>query len=230
MNSITEIPELDVRLLSGFAFSCRPDCGLCCYAEPRVAGSEKARLLQIVPEAEFVARGVDEFLAAHPDGGACRQLVDSRCRAHIARPHPCREYPVSVHVGERLQASLVLSCPGVDLTVLGASSPPSPSSPVLGLADELAAVRERVDRSTARRIEASARRRRKIERRLEEAGRWEDETVVRDRFRRTVPMPSAHDFPVPDPPSASDGVELLPLFFDHRSAPIALSSGRGGWE
>jgi hypothetical protein len=43
-------------------------------------------------------------------------------------------------------------------------------------------------------------------------------------------MPSGQEFPAADPPWAEDGIELLPLFFDGREAPVAMALGLGGWE
>jgi Fe-S-cluster containining protein len=230
MTPLGETPELDVRLLAGFTFACRPDCGLCCYAEPRVEAAERGRLLSIVPEAELVTREGGEFLGSHPDGGACQLLDANRCRGHSARPHPCREFPLTAHVGTRVQATVVLSCPGVDLTALQHFGSRGPADVRGAFATELAALRERVAPSTARRLESSARRRRKIARILDEERRWEDDEVVRERLRRSVPLPGPEDFPVPDPPSAEDGLDALPLFFDGRDSPVALAAGLGGWE
>lgn len=230
MSARHDVPAIDLALLSGFDFLCRPDCGLCCYAEPRVDASERRRLLQIVPEAEFVGREADTFLTAAPEGGACRLLEDNRCRAHPARPHPCREYPLTVHVGTRLQATVVLSCPGVDLTPLGRLGTTVARHAGSGFSAELAALLERVDDSSTRRLESTARRHRKIVRSLEHQGRWEEEEDVRTRLREALPLPEADDFPVEEPPAAEDGIERLPLFFDRGEAPVAISSGLGGWE
>ncbi|MGA8542504.1 MAG: YkgJ family cysteine cluster protein [Thermoplasmata archaeon] len=222
--------ELDIALLGGFGFACRPDCGLCCYAEPRVRASERKRLLEIAPEAEFVGTGSDVFIASRADGGACQFLEENRCRVHDARPHPCREFPLTAHVGTRVQVTVVLSCPGVDLSPLVHFHVRADETRGTEFASELAALRERVDSRTSRRLDASRRRRRKIAKELESSGRWEEETEVRDRLRGEIPLPTAEDFPVADPPSPDDGVELLPLFFDQRSAPVALAEGLGGWE
>jgi len=81
-----------------------------------------------------------------------------------------------------------------------------------------------------RRLEASGRRRRKVVRALEDDGRWEEEEEVRRELRRALPLPTADDFPAPNPPSTDDGLELLPLFFDGRDAPVAMAQGLGGWE
>jgi Putative zinc- or iron-chelating domain len=223
-------PDLDVALLEGFSFTCRPDCGLCCYAEPRVSAEERTQLIRIVPEVEIVRRGGGQFLAAHAGGGACRLLVDNRCRAHDARPAPCREYPLTVHVGARLQATVVLSCPGVDVAVLGRASATASRESGSGFAVELGALRGRIDHATMDRLDASRRRRSRIRRALAQEGRWEEEGDVRQQVGRELPLPTANDFPVADPPPVDEGLEALPLFFDGRRAPVAIAQGLGGWE
>jgi Putative zinc- or iron-chelating domain len=224
------VPELDERLLAGFDYACRPDCGLCCYAEPRVLPAEKVRLVQIAPEVEIVGRPPDEFIEARPNGGACQLLSELRCGAHAARPHPCREFPLTAHVGTRLQATVVLSCPGVDLAGLAGYARDRRPSSGSGFPSELAALRERVDRSVGRRLEETGRRRRRIVRQLTSEGRWVDDDEVRSALRKDPPLPTNDDFPVPDPPSAEEGMDRLPLFFDARAAPVSLAEGLGGWE
>lgn len=222
-------PELDTELVRGFRFQCRPDCGLCCYAEPRIEVGERTRLLQIVPELELRGTGTHRYVAARPDGGACQLLADQRCRAHGARPAPCREFPLVVHIGERLQATVVLSCPGVDLDGL---APDAGGREVVSesLASELESLRARIQPATARRLVEAGRRRRRRVRELTADGRWEDEAVVRRRLFSAPPRPRDEDFPVEDPPTKDDGLEHLPLFFDRRASPLALAAGLGGWE
>ncbi len=221
---------LDVALLAGLRFACRPDCGLCCYATPRVARADKPGLLRILSESEFFGRGPDEFLRSRGDGGACVLLRDLRCRGHDVRPYPCREFPISVHVGERLQATAVLSCPGVRLG--GADDLPGDGTaqPSEGLAEELSAVRGRLGPGTIERLAHVRRRHRKVTRALERDGRWEPTDEVRAALRRSPPRISGDDFPVPDPPRLDDGRGRLPLFFDGRAGPVAIASGLGGWE
>jgi hypothetical protein len=221
---------VDLSLLRGFSYACRPDCGLCCYAEPLVSSAEKAGLLRIVPEAQFVTRGRFGFLRSHENGGACSLLTAHRCRAHSARPSPCREFPLTTHVGLRVQATLVLSCPGVDLSSLQGYSSSETAGPPRGFESELAALVARADGSGRRLLVESARRRRRIERALGAEGRWQDEAEVRRRLREAIPFPSEEDFPAEDPPARQDGLTALPLFFDGRAGPVALSGEAGGWE
>ncbi|MCI4372375.1 MAG: YkgJ family cysteine cluster protein [Thermoplasmata archaeon] len=223
-------PEVDTALLRGFRYGCRPGCGLCCFAQPRADPEERRELLRIVPTAEFVGSGGVSYLRAHADGGACGLLEDLRCSAHGVRPHPCQEFPIHVHVGTRLQASLVLSCPGVDLDSLLDSAPYAGRPPAVGLDSELASVERRVGPTLGRRLQDASRRRGRIVRALEREGRWVEEEDVRRTLRSKIPTPAAVDYPVDDPPSAEDGLELLPIYFDGRPGPVALAGGMGGWE
>ena len=221
---------LDTSALAGFTFACRPDCGLCCFAEPLVSPGEKRGLLQVVPATEFSSRGKFEFVRSHPQGGACTLLADHRCRAHGARPGPCREYPLAGHVGTRLQAVVVLTCPGVDLASLEGYAGPQNAPGGRGFDGELAALRSRSEASGVRRLEESRRRRNRVVRALERGGRWVEEEEVRRELRGRLPLPLDEGYPGDPPPPARDGLELLPLVFDGRDGPVALAGRPEGWE
>jgi hypothetical protein len=133
-------------------------------------------------------------------------------------------------VGTRLQATVVLTCPGVDLTALLALRDVRARSSPRGFDEELAALHGRLDPSTGRRLEASRRRRRRVVRTLESQGRWVEEEDVRTRLRGRIPLPEAEDFPADDPPAWEDGAELLPLVFDGRAGPVAFAQALGGWD
>lgn len=223
-------PTIDVALLAGFGFRCRPDCGLCCYASPRVSPLERTAILRVIPNATIVGSGPDRFLASRPDGGSCQFLSGHRCGIHEIRPAPCREFPITVHLGERLQATVVLSCPGLSLEPLRARRTEASAGGAIGLAAELASAERRVDEGVIGRIAAAQRRRRKIVRLLDQEDRWQPEVEVRRVLRDRLPWPRLDDFPVDDPPEAEDGRDRLPLFFDARPGPVALAKGLGGWE
>ncbi len=223
-------PTLDTALLAGFTFACRPDCGLCCYASPRVNSVERAAILRIAPDAPIVGSGRDRFLASRPDGGACSFLTRTRCRIHPVRPGPCREFPVTVHVGERLQATVVLSCPGLDLAPLRGVLVAERLREPTGLTTEVSSIEGRIDGSVRALLATAQTRRRKIARGLEAEGRWQPEGEVRARLRRSLPAPGPADFPVEDPPEAEQGLDNLPLFFDARPGPVAFARALGGWE
>jgi Fe-S-cluster containining protein len=222
---------LDLRLLHGFRFSCRPDCGLCCYARPAVAPAERAGLLEIAPALEL-AIGDDGFayLPVRGDGGACVLLERNRCGAHARRPFPCRVFPLLTHVGERVEATAVLACPGVDLGVLdgwrGEDALRLP--PPAGLEGELVAVRaEAAPELIAELRSAAAQDRERLRRRLSRDGRWESPDVLREELAERWPdAPSLHGGGAPPPPSES--IEELPLFFDAAHGRVALRSSPTG--
>ena len=222
---------VDLSLLEGLRFACRPDCGLCCYAEPRTEADERAALAAHggSPALRHVGRAT--FLAAWGNGGACRLLQGHRCSRHPWRPHPCREFPLTAHLGFRVQVTAVLSCPGVEL-----SDPAHPrtgehsASGPQGLEAELSALLARAGAPAERRLAASRRRGETVRRRLAAEGRWEDDHDVREALVRDLPYPGPEDFPVEPPPHAHDGLEKLPLFWDGRAGPVALAGTPQGWQ
>ena len=223
-------PELDISLLAGFSFACRPDCGLCCFAAPRLEGDDEARLRSAAPTAHLEGGAGGRRVAAHANGGACTLLRRLRCSVHAARPAPCREFPVSVHIGTRLQASLVLSCPGLSLgpiPLFGSGILPPPFS---GLDSEIKSVRERITPAVERTLRDAERRRRRVVRVLSESGRWVDESEVRGRLRKERLTPAADEYLPDELPSADQGLDRLPIFFDGRPGPVALAESAGGWE
>lgn len=223
-------PSVDVALLSGFGFSCLPGCGLCCFASPRLDGNDEALLRASAPQALVVIGDGERRIAARPGGGACQFLTNLKCGVHSARPAPCREFPISVHIGARLQATVVLSCPGLRLDPLHSRDAQGPARPALGLDAELSSVRQRLTPGVERRRKDAERRRRKIARELEDQSRWVDEEDVRTRLRGRSLIPSPETYEVTEPPSAEDGLEQLPLYYDARPGPVALAQGLGGWE
>jgi Fe-S-cluster containining protein len=224
---------LDVKLLDGFAFRCRPGCGLCCYATPAVAPHEKPALVAIDKKTPFL-QGENGYsrIGSRADGGACYFLKDSRCGCHRSRPFPCAEFPLSVHLGSRAQATLILSCPGVTLDRLGewAGSKP-PESPPSGLDEELEAVLSECERlPVGNWLTESARREQKLVKRLERQGLWTEPDELRSLFMEDLPLPSEDDYPPSSPPEEDEGLDALPLFFDEDHGRVALRGRREGWE
>ncbi|HEV2448875.1 MAG TPA: YkgJ family cysteine cluster protein [Thermoplasmata archaeon] len=202
---------VELGLLDGFRFTCRPDCRLCCFAEPAASGAERRVLVQIEPELEW--REEDALLsriAARPDGGACQLLEAARCRAHYARPYPCRAYPVHVHVGDRAQASLVLSCPGVGLEPLAASPPATRAAPPWGLDSEIAAVRE--EARAAPIDELLRRASRLLDRALRQSGLDREELEEARRRSTDLRLPPLAESGLA-PPGPEEPLEELPLLW-----------------
>jgi Fe-S-cluster containining protein len=224
------VPELDVRLLAGFGFGCRPGCGLCCFTSPRLEGDDERRLRKGNPNARIVADHGVSHLAARPDGGACQFLRELRCAVHDSRPAPCREFPISVHVGTRLQATVVLSCPGLGLESLEKFDPAVSSTAPAGLDTELASVRDRLTAAAEHRRIESERRRRRVVRALRTEGRWQEDEEVRRTLHGRRLLPTEAEYSPDSPPRAQEGLELLPLYYDGRRAPVALAEGLGAWE
>jgi len=221
---------IDVSLLSGFGFTCRPDCGLCCFASPRLDPLDEQRLRAVAPDVRVEREDGERCIASRPEGGACQFLHELRCRVHSARPAPCREYPVSVHIGTRLQATLVLACPGLPLEPLRSDGIGRRSHPPSGLDTELQSVRSRLTTTVERRRREAERRRRKLVRLLDQQGRWVDEEEVRHRLRGRRLIPTREEYRPDGLPDVGDGLERLPMYFDQRAGPVVLAEAHAGWE
>ena len=211
---------LETDLLDGLRFACRPDCGLCCYASPAVTGPERTALLQLTGEADW--HGPAAAIPARPNGGACQYLRSCRCSVHAARPFPCAEFPIAVHLGPRAQATAVLSCPGLDPAALRAPAAGRAPLPSAGLDSELAAVGRALEDLDPR---SRARAERDWARALREVGasdplaRQERATVLGDSGPLFLGDPVE-----PWLPTELDGLDHLPLFFDARYGRVALAS------
>ena len=223
------LPHLDDSLLSGFGFECRPECGLCCFAEPAVTSDEGTRLLERFPGLQLLpqAHGFDR-IASRPRGGACALLRGLRCTAHDLRPFPCRTFPLTAHLGDRVQVAVVLSCPGVDLGSLGEATPIESSSGARGLEAELDAIRREL---------ASPDALDRIDRARRQWLRWAGALGADgpgllgargngDVVRRV--LRALHEFfPAPLPPSRAGGLDSLPLTYDDDHGRIGFAQDSG---
>lgn len=224
---------IDHHLLSGFDFSCRPDCGLCCYARPLVMAPERERLLQIEPQAPIVDERPGVWsIPSRPQGGACQFLRENRCRVHPARPFPCAQFPIDTHLGTRVQLTLVFSCPGISLDPLMQwATGRSPAHAPVGLEAEWAAVdRELSLGGAASGVLEATHQRGRLRRQLERLGLWETEDRLRAATRAELPAVARGRFPVVELPARQDGLENLPLFFHARYGRVAIGAAPGGWE
>ena len=195
-----------------------------------MSASEREVLLKIHPETDFVpaAQGFEQ-IPCRPDGGACVFLAAERCTVRDVRPFPCRSFPVGVHIGGRVQAALVLACPGVSLAPLQGWPNGTRAGP-RGLDEEMRSVTSEMARSPLPALLQEAERRR---RGLARRTGMDPETMDGDLRRavedelRGLPFEDVASW---EPPSAEVGIANLPLFFDPKHGRVALAASAGGWE
>lgn len=226
-------PPLDLQLLEAHTFECLPGCGLCCYATPAASREELTALLQVETELPVLPAAAGYgLLEARGDGGACSLLADNRCRQHALAPFPCREYPLTVYLGRIVQASYILTCPGVHVRSPHRSPPSSgPGVARREVTRELLAVEHELRQPTAQRRAAAARRR--VVRAMREAGISPEYQPLADTElvrRLKLGSLSADWFPVPELPDRDDGIANLPTWRDSTRGIVALADHPGGWE
>jgi Fe-S-cluster containining protein len=108
--------DVDLSELEGRTFTCDDKCGLCCLCQPEVLPSEvpffKKNYPQMIVSKDQPHRHV--ALALKNGQGPCSFLQPNRrCQIYADRPHYCRQFPLHLHAGTRLQVELDLSCRGV---------------------------------------------------------------------------------------------------------------------
>jgi Fe-S-cluster containining protein len=223
----------DYELVAGFRFRCLPGCGLCCYTTPAVAPSERSRLIQFDPMVPLLETS-DGWtqITSRSEGGACYFLREGRCECHAVRPATCGEFPLTAHVSERIQVSVVLSCPGVDLSALVSRAKGAPLGPVSSdLTSEIEYVnREVVHAEATGQLRWALRRRRNVEHRLRRKRSWQSEEEVRVRLRPQIDRLVPTELSPPDPPEEEDALESLPMFYDAAFGRVVWRPHPGGME
>jgi hypothetical protein len=128
--------------------------------------------------------------------------------------------------------SVVLTCPGVDLSPLkrwegGArAGTVSPS-----LRSEVGYVNECVSEAgLAGQLRWAAQRRRNVERRLAREGCWQSEEEVRDALYDMLDALIPDELPEEVPPDSEDPLESLPMFYDPSRGRVAWRPHPGGVE
>ncbi len=106
---------VDLGELEGRRFECIEGCGLCCLCQPELLEGELPYFKRNHPERVMAKRQPHKHfaLAMKKKVGSCAFLDDRRCTVYNMRPHYCRQFPFHVHVGDRAQVELDLSCRGV---------------------------------------------------------------------------------------------------------------------
>jgi Fe-S-cluster containining protein len=169
-------------------------------------------------------------IAEQGPGGACGLLSETRCQHHADRPSPCRLFPLHLHAGRTVQATLVLGCPGVELDPLMDAPGAGPKGPPrstglreelawldhLAATDELAGLFEEAQLDHAEAAQRSRGRSHPAE-----------EPEARVRWATHPPPVRAAEFPVPEGPGEDDGLEALPLFHHPLHGIVALSESAG---
>lgn len=107
--------EIDLSEVEGRKFDCIEDCQLCCLCPPEIVDKEEdifqskySEFISIINEPHR-----HHALSLKKGIGPCVFLEEGKCKIYDHRPHFCRQYPFHLHVGERVQVSLDLSCRGI---------------------------------------------------------------------------------------------------------------------
>lgn len=106
---------LDLSELEGRRFYCIDDCQLCCLCQPELLQQEEQYFKRNFPQRIVTRRTPHRHtaLALKNGSGPCIFLDNRRCSIYPNRPHYCRQFPFHVHLMDRVQVSLDLSCRGV---------------------------------------------------------------------------------------------------------------------
>ncbi len=107
--------QVDYSELRGRHFTCLGKCGLCCLCQPELLPQEEAFFRRNFPN-RLVRKQIPHkhtALALRNGSGSCQFLSGRRCTIYQDRPHYCRAFPLHIHVGNRVQVELDLSCRGV---------------------------------------------------------------------------------------------------------------------
>ncbi len=106
---------LDLSELEGRRFYCIDDCQLCCLCQPELLPQEEQYFKRNFPQRIVTRRTPHRHtaLALKNGSGPCTFLDNKRCSIYPNRPHYCRQFPFHVHLMDRVQVSLDLSCRGV---------------------------------------------------------------------------------------------------------------------
>ncbi|MDD1769850.1 MAG: YkgJ family cysteine cluster protein, partial [Methanomassiliicoccales archaeon] len=105
---------LDLSELSGRKFVCLDNCQLCCLCQPELLEDEERFFKRNFPDRVVSRRTPHRHtaLAMKQGGGPCIFLDGGRCAVYQQRPHYCRAFPFHIHLSDRAQVELDLSCRG----------------------------------------------------------------------------------------------------------------------
>ena len=111
--------ETDVSLLNGLSLKCLDGCAYCCLCMPEVMANEEEFFRRNHPKAlsgEYVphAGRRSQNIILQGDAGACHFLKNRKCTIYEYRPQMCRQYPISIYLGRKIQPTPILSCRGLN--------------------------------------------------------------------------------------------------------------------
>jgi Fe-S-cluster containining protein len=119
--------EIDTTELEGLHFSCLDGCGLCCLCQPELIGNEGRVFLNdpdlkvgITGRTPFGSQTKNLSIKMKEGAGSCYFLRNRKCLIHDKRPYYCRIFPLSIHVGDRVQAVANRTCRGINKEATGA--------------------------------------------------------------------------------------------------------------
>ena len=106
---------IDLSELEGRRFTCIDPCQLCCLCQPELLEGEVPYFRRHFSDCIVAKKSPHRHfaLALKQGGGPCTFLEGGRCSIYANRPHYCRQFPFHVHLSNRVQIELDLSCRGV---------------------------------------------------------------------------------------------------------------------
>ncbi|PKK81106.1 MAG: hypothetical protein CVT47_04150, partial [Thermoplasmata archaeon HGW-Thermoplasmata-2] len=111
------------------SLKCLDGCAYCCLCMPEVMANEEEFFRRSHPKAlsgECVphAGRRSQNVILQGDAGACHFLKSRKCAIYEHRPQMCRQYPISIYLGRKIQPTPILSCRGL---VTGAGNQLAPA-------------------------------------------------------------------------------------------------------
>jgi Fe-S-cluster containining protein len=110
------ISKVDTTEIENLALQCTGKFAFCCLCSPALLDEELEKLPSKIKKFLGPAPFGDASAAIQlrGGGGSCSLLENNRCIAYDDRPHFCRQFPVQLFSGWRLQSSVIRSCRGVN--------------------------------------------------------------------------------------------------------------------
>lgn len=112
---------IDFSELEKKSFECKDGCGMCCLCQPELS-EEEYDIFQVFENLKegLTCNHVNGKRTAKPTAiklqgkwGACHFLNNRRCTINEIKPRFCQQFPVHIHVFQRIQLNVNRSCRGV---------------------------------------------------------------------------------------------------------------------